>query len=178
MANWAKGYIQVYTGNGKGKTTAALGLTLRAVGAGMRVFFGQFLKGRDCAEIAGLKLLGEAVRLERFGSGKWVDKADAQAFAQELALGHKGIECVREAVLSDAYDLVVIDEALGALHAGVIELSAILDILTRKPSRLEVVLTGRNIPAQLEDMADLVSDIALRKHYYQQGVPARKGIEF
>lgn len=178
MAEWDRGCVQVYTGNGKGKTTAALGLTLRAAGAGLKVYFGQFIKGRDCAEIKGLALLGESVTLERFGSGRWVNKDKPEQYKEELELGQKGIKAVRAAVESDSYDLVVIDEALGALSAGVIELGELLEIIKTRPERLEVVLTGRNIPEKLRDIADLVSEIKPVKHYFQDGIPARKGIEF
>ena len=178
MASWDKGCVQVYTGNGKGKTTAALGLTLRAVGAGLKVYFGQFIKGRDCAEINGLSMLGDSVTLERFGSGRWIDKNKLEQYKEELELAKKGIDSVREAVYSGKFDLVIMDEALGALKSGVINIDEIMYILKNKPAKLEIVLTGRNIPQELLDIADLVSEINPIKHYYETGLRARKGIEY
>ena len=178
MAGLKKGYIQIYTGNGKGKTTAALGLALRAAGAGLKVYIGQFLKGRDCAEIKGLSLLGEAVCLERFGSGRWVDREKTEEYAIELELGRKGIAAVRGAVSAQRYDVVILDEILGAVNAGVVELAEVLAIIRNKPAEIELVLTGRNAPTELIALADLVSEITPVKHYYTEGVPARKGIEF
>lgn len=178
MASWDKGCVQVYTGNGKGKTTAAIGLTLRAVGAGLKVYFGQFIKGRDCAEINGLSLLGDNVTLERFGSGRWIDKTNIEQYNEELELAKRGLNAVRKAVDSGEFDIVVIDEALGALKAGVIAIDEVMSILKNKPEKLEIVLTGRNIPQELLDIADLVSEINSIKHYYEAGLPARKGIEY
>ena len=178
MVGLKKGYIQIYTGNGKGKTTAAFGLALRAVGAGLRVYIGQFIKGRDCAEIKGLSLLGELICLERFGSGHWIDREKEQEYAVEIELGRKGIAAVREAVGSKRYDVVILDEILGALNAGVVDLQEVIGILKDKPVEMELVLTGRNAPEELIALADLVSEINPIKHYYAKGVPARKGIEF
>ncbi len=176
--DWQRGYIQVYTGGGKGKTTAALGLALRAVGAGLRVYFGQFLKARDCAEVVGLGLLGELVTLERFGSGRWVDRSDPQAYAEELELGIRGLNGIRAAIQSGDYQVVVLDEILGALHKGVVGLEDVVELLKNKPSGVELILTGRNVPEEIVALADLVSEINPVKHYYKSGVPARKGIEF
>ncbi len=175
---WQRGYIQVYTGNGKGKTTAALGLALRAVGAGMKVYFGQFLKARDCAEVAGLSLLGAQVTLERFGSGRWVDRSDAQAYSEELELGRNGLESVRKAIASGEYKVIVLDEILGALKQGVVRLEEVVALLQNKPPEVELVLTGRDVPQEIAVLADLISEISPVKHYYKSGVPARRGIEF
>lgn len=178
MPELDRGFIQIYTGNGKGKTTAVLGLTLRAAGAGLSVYFAQFIKGRDCGEIAGLAALGGKVRLERFGSGRWIDRSNPAAYAEELLLGQQGIAAVRDAVNSLQYDIVVMDEILGAVKTGVVPLSEVVDLLRHKPERVELVLTGRNVPTELVELADLVSEITPVKHYYTRGIAARKGIEF
>ena len=178
MDCWKRGCVQIYTGNGKGKTTAALGLTLRAVGAGMKVYFGQFIKGRDCAEIEGLRMLGDNVTLDRFGSGRWIDPSKVELYKEEIELARNGILSVKRAVESGQYQLVVLDEALGAIKRGVLELDDIISIINTKPPMLELIITGRDVPQKLVDVADLVSDISPVKHYYDAGIPARKGIEF
>ena len=178
MGKLHKGYVQVYTGDGKGKTTAALGLTLRAVGVGLKVYFGQFLKGRSCGEIFGLEYLSDRVTLERFGSGRWVNKEKEKEYQEEVTRAQKGVLAVKCAVTSGEFDLVVMDEALGALKQGVISLEDIFSIIALKPEGVELVITGRNAPEKLIERADLVSEIKQVKHYYAAGVKARKGIEF
>lgn len=171
--SWPRGCLQIYTGDGKGKTTAAFGLAVRASGAGLRVYIGQFLKLRDCAEVTGLKLLGEGLCLERFGSGNWAKPGDPQE--RELAL--RGLERAY-AALTDGYDLVILDEILGALRLQLLELSEVIDLVATRPADVELVLTGREAPAELIALADLVSEIRAVKHYYASGLPARRGIEY
>ena len=171
--SWLRGCLQIYTGDGKGKTTAAFGLALRAVGAGLRVYIGQFLKLRDCSEVTGLQLLGEGVSLERFGSGNWAKPGDPQE--RELAL--RGLERAY-AALSGGYDLVVLDEIFGALRLQLLDLKDVSELITARPADVELVMTGREAPPEIVALADLVSEIRAVKHYYASGLPARRGIEY
>lgn len=169
---WPRGCLQIYTGDGKGKTTAAAGLALRAVGAGLRVYFGQFLKSRPSGEVTALLQLGVVV--ERFGSGGWPKPKDAQA--SECA--QRGLSAVLVALTSGQYDLVVADEILGALRLGLLELDAVLHLTLARLIETELVLTGRDAPQELLDRADLVTRMQPEKHYFSTGLPARKGIEY
>lgn len=173
-SDWPRGCLQLYLGDGKGKTTAALGLLLRAVGAGLSVYLGQFLKARDCSEHAGLAKLGEQVKAERFGSGRWVK---GQPGEEEFACAAKGLTAVREALLSRRYQVVILDEALDTIGFGLIPLADWLDLLRQRPEQVEVIMTGRAAPPELIALADLVTEMKAVKHYYQTGLKARTGIE-
>ncbi|MDD5673430.1 MAG: cob(I)yrinic acid a,c-diamide adenosyltransferase [Chitinivibrionales bacterium] len=170
-----KGYIQVYTGEGKGKTTAALGLALRGVAAGYRVFFGQFCKGRLCSEHGGLKKLGAAITVKQFGDKHFIKKItlDQKKCAQKALTEMKAV------VSSGAYDLVIFDEVCVAVHLGLIDEKELLECLRGKPEHVEIVCTGRYATPELIRAADLVSEMREIKHYYRsKKIPARKGIEF
>jgi len=164
--------IQVYTGNGKGKTTAALGLTLRGVGAGLKVYFAQFVKGKDCAEIKVLKKM-KAVKLGRFGSHCFIKKCTKQDFV----LAKQGLAAVEEALSSKKYDLVVLDEVIVALDLKLLKTSAVVRLMKNCPKDTELVLTGRNAQKEILKHADLISEIKEIRHYFHKGVKARKGIE-
>lgn len=169
------GLVHLYTGDGKGKTTAAVGLAVRAAGSGMKVLFVQFLKGRQTGERAALKTLGVEVP-EAAASDKFIpqmtpaEKAryreEQQAFLRSAAQRMPG------------FDLLVLDEIIPAVTTGMIELPELLRMLREKPPALEVVLTGREPPRELVELADYVSEIRAVKHPYDKGVPARRGIEF
>lgn len=169
-----KGYVQVYTGNGKGKTTAALGLTLRAVGAGLRVYIAQFVKGADCSELHALKLLGDAVTIEQFGKGFISD--DDPGCDDKLA-AEIGIRKAADILHSDQYDLIILDEANIALYYNLISVDELLSLIDSKPIHTELVITGRYAHPQILERADLVTEMIDVKHYYNQGIPARVGIE-
>jgi len=175
-----KGYIQIYTGDGKGKTTASLGLTLRALGAGCSVFIGQFLKNGDYSEIRMLKKManildeGQKLKVRQYGEPRFVGQTPRP---EDLESARRGWVEIREAALSGRYDVVVMEEINVALHLNLIPLEEVLALLAEKPEETELVLTGRYAPAELREAADLVSEITEEKHYYQQGVPARTGIE-
>ncbi|MFT9056488.1 MAG: cob(I)yrinic acid a,c-diamide adenosyltransferase [Ethanoligenens sp.] len=169
-----KGLIHIYTGNGKGKTTAAMGLACRAAGAGLRVLIAQFLKGRDTGELVSLKTLG--IPVMRTDVKKFIPYMDAAERANCKASQE---HCFREACAQMGnFDLVILDEIIGATAAGMIELDELLNCVKSKPSQTELVLTGRNAPQALIDCADYVSEIQCIKHPYENGVQARKGIEF
>jgi cob(I)alamin adenosyltransferase len=169
-----KGYIHVYTGDGKGKTTAALGLALRAAGAGLKVFIAQFMKHGDYSEIKALKRFGEEVTVEQYGLGRFIrgnpDPADIDA-------ARTGLERVREIFTAGRHGLVILDEANVAAACGLFSPMDLLDLTNARPEGVEVVLTGRNAAPEILTRADLVTEMKMVKHYFQQGVGARTGIE-
>lgn len=167
--------MQVYTGNGKGKTTAAIGLALRAAGAGHRVFFGQFVKKRHCGEHIALERFSDLITVQQFGTG-FIRNERANEKAAAAAV--EGFMAAAAAILSEEYDVVILDEINIALHKKMIDMRELLLLLDQKPARTEVVLTGRHAPAALIRRADLVTEMKLVKHYMDAGVPGRKGIEW
>lgn len=166
--------IHIYTGKGKGKTTAALGLALRAAGAGKKVYICQFLKGRYSCELALLKKL-KNIKVERFGSSGFVKEAP---LAKDMATAEDGLRAVKRALACRDCDMIILDEINSALGLGLIKTKELLRMIKRVPKKTEVILTGRGAPAELVKTADLVSDIKEVKHYFNKGVKARKGIEF
>ena len=170
------GHFQIYTGAGKGKTTAALGLALRAAGAGLRVFFGQFLKTTATSEAAALRDWAAAPITHRvFGPAHFVL---APPTADEIAEARRGLDALREALTSGAYDVVIGDEALAAVAAGLFAETDLLALAAARPDTVELVLTGRGAGAALIARADLVTEMREVKHYFHQHVPARRGIEY
>ena len=176
MALLKRGLVQVYTGDGKGKTTAAVGLAVRAVGAGMRVAFVQFVKGGPRSSELGV-LEGLGVRVERPAErstgllGDGLDDDDRAAASRAWAIA-------RDAIGSGEYDLVVCDELNVAIAYGLVDEDEALAALDARPAHVEVVLTGRGARGAVIERADLVTEMTLRKHPFDCGVPARKGIEF
>ncbi|ASB49772.1 cob(I)yrinic acid a,c-diamide adenosyltransferase [Alkalitalea saponilacus] len=169
------GYIQVYTGNGKGKSTAAFGLSLRAVGAGKKVFFCQFVKGKIYSEIEAIRQYLPNITLKQYGRGCFIYKKPDQA---DIDAAKEGLQEISEIVKSSEYDLIVLDEANIALYYNLFQVDDLIEILKQKHSTTEVVITGRYAPQELMDFADLVTEMKEIKHYYTKGVEARKGIEF
>ena len=171
----SKGYIQVYTGNGKGKTTAAFGLALRAVGAGKKVFFAQFIKGRTYSEIEAVKKFVPDITIKQYGLGCFIVEKPTEA---DIRAARNGFAEVAKILKSEKYDMVVLDEATIALYYQLFSIDEFLDVLKKKNPETEVVVTGRYAPAELIKMADLVTEMKEVKHYYTIGIEARKGIEF
>jgi cob(I)alamin adenosyltransferase len=169
-----KGYVQVYTGDGKGKTTAALGLALRAAGAGLKVYIGQFMKTGDYSEINALKRFSDLITVEQFGSEKFIVNTPS---AEDLRIAEKGLQRVRSIVSAGEHDVVVLDEANVALKYNLITVDAVLDIIRAKPDQVELVITGRYAHPKINEIADLVTEMKDVKHYFQKGVAARTGIE-
>jgi cob(I)alamin adenosyltransferase len=172
-------YVQVYTGDGKGKTTAALGLALRALGAGLNVFIGQFIKGMRYSEIAMLESLTASLGPERlsvrqYGRGCFILRAPEEA---DLAAARGGLEAIRTEMASGRWDLIILDEANVALSLGLIDEDSVLGFLKARPKGVELVFTGRGAPASLVAAADLVTEMRCVRHYYEAGVEAREGIE-
>ncbi len=171
-----KGYIQVYTGKGKGKTTAALGLALRAAGHGQRVYIGQFLKGQMYGELLSLKKFLPLVTIEQFGRKGFIH-VSKDPDLEDIVRAKRGLKKCFEAMLSKKYRIVVLDEINVAVDLQLITEAEVHRFLDKKPEDVEIVLTGRYAPASFIKRADLVTEMKEKKHYYQKGVMARKGIE-
>jgi cob(I)alamin adenosyltransferase len=169
-----KGYIQVYTGNGKCKTTAALGLVLRAVGAGLRVYLGQFLKKGDYSEIRILRARFPEVTVDQYGSGRFIRGRPA---VEEIEDAHRGLHCLSVAMRGGQYDVIIADEANTAVGAGLLTEEDLLTLMNEKPDTVELILTGRGAGAGVVARADLVTEMKGVKHYFDAGVPGRPGIE-
>ncbi len=174
-----KGLVHIYTGDGKGKTTAAIGLGVRACGDTMKVLMVQFLKSRDTCELHSLKKLEpEFTVIRGFSCNKFVrnmteeEKEAARKEADEI------FQNVKNLILQNNYDLVIMDEIIGVLNNGFISEDDIIAMINDKPQETELVLTGRNAGKRLIEAADYVSEIKAVKHPYQKGISARKGIEF
>lgn len=169
-----KGLIHVYTGDGKGKTTASVGLAVRASGAGRKVVFAQFMKGMPTSEIAQLKALG--ITVIRTGTiTKFVPHMTDEERAQCAREQTEGFEAA--VGMAADIDVLVLDEMISAVTTGMVSEASLLEFLRNKPARLEVVLTGRDVPEPIAALADYLSEIRAVKHPYEQGIPARKGIE-
>ncbi|MEG2406016.1 MAG: cob(I)yrinic acid a,c-diamide adenosyltransferase [Clostridiales bacterium] len=172
-----QGYVQVYTGNGKGKTTASLGLIMRAVATGAKVYFGQFVKNMEYKEIETLKKRFPEVTTELFGSeqGCFINREPAK---DDKNAAKKGYEKAMAALISEKYDVVVLDEINIALYYQLITIEEVLLLIKMKPKATELILTGRYAPPEICEAADLVSEMREEKHYYNAGILARVGIEF
>jgi cob(I)alamin adenosyltransferase len=165
--------IQVYTGKGKGKTTAALGLALRAAGAGFKVYIAQFIKGKECSEHRALKKI-KNIKVEQFGSGRFVRKINRE----DIKSAECGLEAVKKALKDQRYDVVIMDEISVALRLNLLDCKELVELLKNIPPQQEVILTGRDTPCEILKLADLVSEIKEIKHYFHKGTKARKGIEY
>ncbi|MDH4228458.1 MAG: cob(I)yrinic acid a,c-diamide adenosyltransferase [Nitrospirota bacterium] len=170
------GLIVLHTGNGKGKTTAALGLALRALGHGMDVCMIQFIKGKwSCGEHEAAKVFGERFEIHPVGDGfTW----DTKNRAQDIARVREGWELAMDKVRSGRFRMLILDEINYVLSYGYMEAREVLEFLATKPASLHVVLTGRNPPPELLEAADLVTEMVKVKHPYEAGIKAQKGIEF
>jgi len=169
-----RGYVQLYTGDGKGKTTAAIGLAVRAAGAGLRVFIAQFIKEGRYSEIQALECFGERITCRQYGRGRWIR---GQASEDDASLARNGLDDVRAVLTSGRYQVVILDEALLAVWMRMLDVDELLDLVDLKPDCVELVLTGRRADPRLVERADLVTEMREVKHYYRQGVRAREGIE-
>jgi len=176
MRRLERGYIQIYTGDGKGKTTAALGLALRGAGGGLHTFIVQFMKDFPYGEIKGTSLLREWITLEQFGNDAFVLRKQPPG-DKDLEAAAAGLRRAEEEMMSGRCDIVVLDEICVAIHFGLLGTEAVISLMEKKPENVELVLTGRHCPQQLSDKADLVTEMLEIKHYYRKGVLARKGIE-
>jgi len=169
-----KGFVQIYTGNGKGKTTAAIGLAIRAAGAGLKVFIAQFLKRGDYSEIKTLDKFSDLIRVEQYGLGRFIKGEPPK---DEINAAKVGLEHIEQALLSGKYDLIIIEEGNVATTCGLFDVQRLLDLIAAKPGRMELLITGRGAAPEVMGVADLVTEMVEIKHYYKKGVAARKGIE-
>jgi len=171
-----RGLVQVYTGDGKGKTSAAFGLALRAVGRGLKVYVIQFIKGGfDYGELYVVKRLPN-FKLESFGRGKFV--TDVPPTKDDIKLAKEAFELAKEVVSGGEHDVVVLDEINVALHLKLIETEEVVDLIRRKPKHVELILTGRYAPSEVVELADLVTEMKDVKHPFTKGVSPRKGIDY
>ncbi len=169
-----KGYIQVYTGDGKGKTTAALGLAIRAAGAGLRVFIAQFIKSGDYSEIKALSRFSDRITIRQFGRGRFIKNRPSP---EDSKAAQEGVKAVIEAMHSGQYQVVIMEEGNVAARLGLFTTQELLAIMEQKPGGVELVITGRGADPRVIERADLVTEMKAVKHYYEEGVPARVGIE-
>lgn len=169
-----KGLVQIYTGCGKGKTTASLGLAIRAAGAGLRVYITQFIKGKDYSELCALKKI-KNIKVKQCGRGCFITKRPK---ARDIKCARDGLKSVRKIINSGAYDVVMLDEINVALKLGLVNTKDVIEAIKNKPRTVELVLTGRYCPRALYRHADLVTEMREIKHPYQKGMQARRGIEY
>ena len=168
------GYVHVYTGNGKGKTTAAFGLALRAAGAGLKVYVAQFVKGMEYSELKAVERLSDFITIRQYGLGFFINREPNK---KDIKAAREGLKEVREIMCSGAYDVVILDEANIATYYDLFSVEDLLDVIRAKPERIELVITGRMADPLVIEAADLVTEMKEIKHYYNSGVQARTGIE-
>ena len=171
-----KGYVQVYTGNCKGKTTAAMGLAFRAMGSGMKTYMGQFMKGQEYGELRSAEMVKPYITIEQYGRKELVHVTNPP-LQEDVDMAQEGLSRARHAMFSGEYDIIVFDEILTAHFFHLVSVDDMLDVMKTKPENVEVVFTGRYAPQEVIDAADLVTEMVEVKHYYEKGVIARKGIE-
>jgi cob(I)alamin adenosyltransferase len=174
MQKKRRGYIHVYTGDGKGKTTAALGLALRAAGAGMKICIIQFAKATKCSEHKALERFADCITVRQFGTGTFI--VGKPSF-EDIRLARDGLAAAGEAMSGGVFGVVILDEIMAAVSCGLLSAEDVLAALQNRRNTTEVILTGRKAPQQLIDIADLVTEMKEVKHYFSKGVKARVGIE-
>ena len=168
-----KSYVHIYTGNGKGKTTAAFGLALRASGANLKVFIGQFVKGMFYSELNAISKI-ENITIKQYGQDCFIINEPTE---KDMEIAKAGFEEIKTILRSGEYDLVILDEANIALYYKLFTIEELIKIIDERYKGTEVVITGRKAPKKLIEYADLVTEMKEIKHYYTQGIEARTGIE-
>ena len=169
-----KGYIHVYTGKGKGKTTAAFGLAMRAAGAGLKVYIAQFAKGMQYSETNALARLQDSITVKQYGRKGFIKRDPDE---KDIQAAQKGLKEVKEIMCSGDYQVIILDEANIATSYNLFSVDELLDFIEAKPERIELIITGRYADPRIIEKADLVTEMKEIKHYYHKGVKARKGIE-
>jgi cob(I)alamin adenosyltransferase len=169
-----KGYVHVYTGEGKGKTTAAIGLAVRAAGAGHKVFLAQFIKGGLYSELNALKRFDDLITVEQFGLGRFINGKPSE---MDINAARLGLEKMKTIIASGEYKVVILDEANIALHYNLISVQELIDLVGSRAKETEIIITGRKASPEILELADLVTEMKAIKHYYDEGVQARVGIE-
>ncbi len=168
-----KGMVEVYTGDGKGKTTAAIGLAIRAAGAGLRIFIGQFVKSMKYSEINILEKI-DNIEIKQYGLNCFIEKEPEK---EDVEAAKEGLNEISDILKSGEYDLVILDEANIAVYFDLISVEELIEVIKKRNEEVEVVVTGRKAKEELIEIADLVTDMKEIKHYYQKGITARDGIE-
>lgn len=176
MSKLKHGFVQIYTGDGKGKSTAAIGQAVRAAGFGLKTYIAQFMKEYPYNELNSLKHLVEWITVEQFCGDEFVYKKEFPG-REELEKARIGLQTARKNMLSDEYDLIILDEAIVAIYFKLIQVEDLIGFIKQKPENVEIILTGRYCPEELIAIADLVTEMKEVKHYYQRGITSRKGIE-
>jgi cob(I)alamin adenosyltransferase len=176
MKSIGKGYVHVYTGDGKGKTTAALGIALRAAGCSLKTHIIQFMKGLHYSELEAVRMLGGRVKIEQFGHPTFCT-IDDPPDSQDVERARAALERIQNLMEENSCDVLIADEIITAGLFKLIDQDDILDLIQRKPDGMELILTGRGAQEKIIEAADLVTEMKEVKHYYTQGVQARKGIE-
>ena len=176
MKKLENGFVQIYTGNGKGKSTAAIGQAVRAAGFGLKTYIAQFMKEYPYNELMSLKYLSQWITIEQFGGDAFVYKKELPG-KDELDKAKQGLQKAREKMLNGEYNLIILDEAIVAIYFKLIETNKLVEFIKQKPKNVEIILTGRYCPQVLIDLADLVTEMKEVKHYYQKEVTSRQGIE-
>lgn len=171
-----KGYVHVYTGNAKGKTTAALGLAFRALGQGLRTYIGQFMKGQKYSELNSARLVASYITIEQYGKDTFIHVKKPPEI-EDVRMANEGLKKANHAMMSGIYDIVVFDEIITSHFFKLITLDQMLDLIKNKPDGVEAVFTGRYAPPELIEAADLVTEMKEVKHYWEKGITARDGIE-
>lgn len=166
--------IHIYTGNGKGKTTAAMGLAIRAAMAGKKVFMGQFIKGMEYSELKIVDYI-ENIEIQQFGRDCFIEKAPR---AEDIKLAKEGLKICEDIIEKGEKDLIILDELNIGLYFKLFTIDEVINILNKRHENMEIIITGRYAPDELIDIADLVTEMVEIKHYYNKGIEARKGIEF
>ena len=171
-----RGYVHVYTGNGKGKTTAALGLAFRAMGRGKRSYIAQFMKGQEYGEVRAAAMVPSYITIEQFGEKEPCHTCGVPT-DESIKLAQRGIKTAHNAMLSGNFDIIILDEINVAHYYHLVTTQDVLDFMSRKPYATELILTGRYAADEVIQAADLVSDMVEIKHYFNKGILARDGIE-
>jgi len=171
-----KGFTQVYTGGGKGKTTAALGQAVRASGAGLKTYIVQFMKEYPYSEIEALKRFEGIIEVDQCCGEEFVIKKQLPP-ESEIEKAKGGLKKAKEKMLSGKYDLIILDEVFVSIYFKLFRTEEIIEFINCKPADVELILTGRYAPQEIIDKADIVTEMKEIKHYYQQGITSRKGIE-
>jgi cob(I)alamin adenosyltransferase len=171
-----KGLVQVYTGDGKGKTTSALGLAMRATGRGLSVYMVQFLKGREYGELESAKRLSDRFKIVQSGLDDFVKKGEPTE--EDIRLARRGLDLAKDAIMSGEYDIVILDEVNVAVELGVLKAEDVLPLIDERPGSVELVLTGRYAPPEFCERADIITEMKNIRHCYEAGFEMREGIEY
>jgi len=169
-----QGFVQVYTGNGKGKTTAALGLALRAYGAGKKIFIGQFIKGKHYSELESIEKNLKEIVIKQYGLDCFIVNEPEE---KDYIAANYGLDEMKKLIETGEYDLVIMDELNIALYYKLFDINKVLEIIKQRPKHVEIVITGRYAHEKIIDIADLVTEMKEIKHYFNKGIDARLGIE-